>query len=294
MAITLTQLRTFLAVARTGAVHAAARQLYVSQPSVSAALAALEREVGADLVERHGRGIRLTQAGEAFAPYAAKILGLVSAGQRAALETVRPEASRVRIVAVSTAGEFVLPPLIQAHRALRPEVEVLLEVANRKTVLERLESWSADIGVGGRPQGADVVGRAFLDNRLVVVGREVPRSLDDAVWLLREEGSGTRAATEAFLAERRIEPRDVLTLGSNGAIKQALLLGLGITLVSDWAVARELADGRLVQIPARGTPLVRPWYALRPRGPSPRPAVRDFLAFLHSEAARQVAQRTIS
>lgn len=293
MAVTHTQLRAFVAVARAGSVHAAAEHLFVSQPSVSAALAALARELDVQLVERHGRGVRLTEAGEAYLPYATQVLGLVDEGREAAHEAVRREGARVRVVAVNTAGEYLLPPLIQAFRGCAPRVEVLLEIGNRRTLLDRLVSHGADIGVGGRAPGREISGEAFLENELIVVGRTVPDDLGQAVWLLREEGSGTRAATERFLAERGLEPAELLTLGSNGAVKQALAIGLGVTLISAHAVSRELGAGSLVRIPAPGTPLVRPWYVLHVRGRPLRPAVESFRAFLLSPEAREAIEKAL-
>lgn len=293
MAVTHTQLRAFVAVARAGSVHAAAEHLFVSQPSVSAALAALARELDVPLVERHGRGVRLTEAGEAYLPYATQVLGLVDEGREAAHEAVRREGARVRVVAVNTAGEYLLPPLIQAFRSCAPRVEVLLEIGNRRTLLDRLVGHEADIGVGGRAPGREITGEAFLENELIVVGRTVPDDLGQAVWLLREEGSGTRAATERFLADRGLEPAELLTLGSNGAVKQALAIGLGVTLVSAHAVSRELRAGSLVRIPAPGTPLVRPWYVLHPRERLLRPAVERFRDFLLSQEARQAIDKAL-
>jgi len=293
MAVTLTQLRAFAALARAGSVHEAARQLFVSQPSVSAALAALEREVGSELIERHGRGVRLTAAGLAYAPYAEAMLGLLEQGQQAAREAERPALARVRVIAVNTAGEYLLPPLIQAYRRVEPDVEVLLEIGNRRTVLDHVEARKADLGIGGRPHGRRLEGRPFLDNELVVVGREPVEDLDAATWLLREEGSGTRAATEAFLAEAGIEPREILTLGSNGAVKQALSIGLGVTLISTHAVQRELRQGTLIPIRAPGTPIVRPWYTLVADGAQLRPPVRRFREFMHSGVAREAIDKSL-
>ncbi len=291
--ITVTQLRAFLAVARAGGVQAAAEQLHVSQPSVSAALSALARELGAELLEREGRGVRLTEAGTAFEPYAAQVLGLLDRGREAALEADGERRARIRVISVHTAGEYLLPPLIQAYRELEPGAEILLEIANSETVLERLASHRADLGIGGSPNVRDIVGEPFLDNELVVVGREVPEDLGKVTWLLREPGSGTRAATERFLAERKLEPPERLTLGSNGAIKRALGIGLGVTLISAHAVARELRDGQLVQIPARGTWFVRRWNVLLARTLPPRPAVQAFRDFLHSEAAREAIEQAL-
>jgi len=283
--ITVTQLRAFLAVARAGGVQSAAEQLHVSQPSVSAAVAALAREVGAELVERDGRGVRLTDAGRAFEPYAAQVLGLLEQGRQAAVETDAQRQARIRVAAVHTAGEYLLPPLIQAYRKFEPDAEILLEIGNNAAVLERLTTHGADVGIGGEPAIREVVGEPFLENELIVVGREEPDELSTATWLLREPGSGTRAATERLLTEKQLEPT-ILTLGSNGAIKRALAIGLGVTLVSRCAVARELRDGQLVQIPVKLKWSSRRWNVLRVRDVPERPAVAAFRAFLHSPEAR--------
>ena len=298
MAITLTQIRAFLAVRSTGSVHAAAGQLLVSQPSVSAAVAALASELDAPLFERHGRGVRLTPSGEAFAPYAAEVLGLLEQGRNAAQEAAHPGRSKIRLVAVNTAGEYLVPPLIQAYRQRHPEVSILLEVGNRATVFERLESRRADIGIGGRPPGRRLVGYPFVRNDLLVVGRQTPADLAHAPWLLREEGSGTRLATERLLADLGMSEDggstpELLTLGSNGAVKQALAIGMGVTLISRFAVARELREGALTEISVPGTPLRRPWHVLLPQASLIPSGVRAFGEFLRSEPCRKIIEKLL-
>lgn len=298
MAVTLTQIRAFLAVKNTGSVRAAAGQLLVSQPSVSAAVASLARELGTVLFERYGRGVRPTESGEAFAPYAAQVLGLLEQGRNAAQEAAHLENSRVRLVAVNTAGEYLAPPLIQAYRQLHPGVSILLEVGNRATVFERLESRRADIGIGGRPPSRSLAGYPFVGNELVVVGREIPADLARTPWLLREEGSGTRLATERLLADLNLSCAEAgapqfLTLGSNGAIKQGLVVGLGVALISRFAVAPELRNGTLREIGVAGTPLTRPWHVLFPASGPRRPAVRAFGKFLQSAQGRRVIEKLL-
>lgn len=297
MPITLAQLRSFLAVRGAGSVHAAAGELLVSQPTVSAAISALGHELGVVLVERHGRGVRLTDSGEAFAPYAAQVLGLIEQGRSAAQEAARPEHSRIRLGAVNTAGEYLAPALIRAYRQIRPGATILLEVGNRASVFERLESRRADIGIGGRPAGRALAGYPFFGNELIVVGREMPADLASIPWLLRGEGSGTRLATERLLADLGLGAEagapELLTLGSNGAIKQGLAVGLGITLISRLAVARELRDGTLCEIPVPGTPLTRPWFVLLAASGPRRPAVAEFAEFLRSDRARRAIDETL-
>jgi DNA-binding transcriptional LysR family regulator len=299
MPITLNQLASFLAVARAGSVSAAADELHVTQPSISAALAALRREVGVELTQRAGRGIALTSAGEAFRPYAADVLGLLDQGRRAAAEAADRVQRTLRLVAVATAAEYLVPPMLREFTRLHPEVGITLEVANRNTVFERVGSHEADVGIGGRPPpDGRVVGTPFTANPLVVIAapddplvraRSVPvESLGERTWLQREPGSGTRELVTDFLHVHGLRPQ-MLTLGSNGAIKQAVQLGLGITLQSRIAVEQELRDARLGRITVRGGLPKREWFALRAPASPTRPAVAAFLDFVDSYRRRPMS-----
>jgi LysR family transcriptional regulator, low CO2-responsive transcriptional regulator len=301
MAVTLNQLSSFLAVAREGSVSAAAEKLYVTQPSISAAVSALSKEIGVDLTERVGRGVGLTPAGEAFRPYAADVLGLVQQGRRAAQEAADSATKSLSIVAVATAAEYVVPALLGAFASLHPEIKLSLEVANRATLFERVLEHEVDVAIAGRPpEDERIDGRAFLPNPLVVIaapddpaagGRSVrPEELADRVWLQREPGSGTRELVAEFLAGHDLRPR-TLTLGSNGAIKEAVRLGLGVSLQSQMAVASELAAGTLAAIAVRGGLPSREWYTLRSATVPPRPAVELFLEFAHGAAGKRVFQQ---
>jgi len=297
MAITLTQLRSFLAVFRTGSVTAAADELVVTQPSVSAAVSALSRELEVDLTEPVGRSIRPTAGGEAFAPYAADVIGLLDQGRRAAREAAETAAQELRIGAVTTAGEHIVPPLMEAFLALHPEIRLNLHVGNRQDVFERVRSHRSDLAIGGRPPGEGVVGDPFLDNPVVIITsaadplaarRSVSiEELARRPWLMREEGSGTRTMTEDFLAGHGVRP-ELLTLGSNGAIKQSARAGLGVAIQSRLAAQLELDLGLLATIdPAVSLPR-RDWYLLRPEHGPVRPPVEQFLAFARREGRRIV------
>ena len=281
--MTFGQLATFLAVARAGSVRGAAAALVVTEPAVSAAVSALQRDLGVELVTRQGRGIVLTPAGETLARYAAELLGL----REQLLREIRG-ARTLRLAAVTTAAEHVVPPLLKAFREHAPQIEVSLEVGNRAQVFDQLALRQVDLAVGGRPPaGAGITGVPFLDYRLVVVAAADHPVADpaDETWLLRERGSGTRATVEAFLEEAGIVPRSTLTLGSNGAVKQAVAVGLGITLLSDHAAASELAGGTLVEVPMPGAPLERAWYVLHREGGPMLPEASAFRAFCRSPEA---------
>ncbi len=198
---------------RRGSVTAAAEELVVTQPSVSAAVSALERELGVRLTERAGRTVRPTPAGEAYAPYAADVLGLLDQGGRAAREAEEARPQTLRISAVTTAGEYLVPQLIQAFRERRPDLEISLDVGNRELVFQRVLDHRVDVAVTGRiPDDERLEGVDFADNEFVLVTsagdplakrRWVPvEELGARPWLLREPGSGTRTLCEEFLASR--------------------------------------------------------------------------------------------
>jgi len=283
--VTLNQLRTFLAVAETGSVRAAAEQLVVTQAAVSASLAALQRSVGMPLIRPDGRGLRLTSAGEQYAAYVHRILGLLDEARRAAAAAADPERGELRIAAVTTAAEQIVPGLLSGFRQVNPHTGVLLEAGNRDRVRALLDHHQVDLAVAGRPEpGWDVRVHAVRAHELVVVGSPDLAAQSRAAagmlewlsrqpWLLREPGSGTRLSTEALLADLDIAP-SALTVGSNGAIRESAAVGLGVTLVSRDAVAQELASGRLAEIAVPGTPLHRDWYLLANPGLLPLPAAR--------------------
>jgi DNA-binding transcriptional LysR family regulator len=298
--VTFGQLRTFLEVVRQGSIRAAAASLSVTEPSVSAGVASLQREVGVGLLERQGRGIRVTPAGEEFAKYAAQILGLYEKAGRRAREKAG-QAAQLRLCAVTTAGEYIMAPLLKLFRERHPGVELWMEVGNLQSVFDSLLSYQADLGVGGRPpDNGDIVGEPILDNRLVVVGAAEHRlskggpydrsQLGGETWLLRETGSGIRSNTEEFLAEAGIDSPSFMTLGSNGAVKQAASTGLGVTLMSTHAVAAELASGALSRLQVVGTPLKRSWHVLYRAQSDHSPSAEAFLQLLRSGTTRKTVR----
>jgi DNA-binding transcriptional LysR family regulator len=297
VSITLTQLRSFLAVMRGGSVTAAADELVVTQPSVSAAVAALSRELGTPVTEREGRGIRPTAAGTAFAPFAADVIGLLEEGRRAAREAAHLADRRLRLAAVTTAAESFVPPLMRAFAQSNDSIGMTLAVGNREQVLDMVLDHRADVAIGGRPprdprvQATPILANDFVlitapDDPHATGGTVDGAELERRVWLMREPGSGTRVVNEEFLAAAALEPQ-TLTLGSNGAIKQAARAGLGIAFISRAAVALELDNGLLASLPVRHRPASRRWYAMCSTVGPRRAAVERFMTFAASPTARE-------
>ncbi|MDB5092180.1 MAG: LysR family transcriptional regulator [Candidatus Eremiobacteraeota bacterium] len=262
--ISLNQVRTLIEVARSGSVGAAAERLVVSQPAVSSALAGLQKAIGAPMVEREGRGIRLTPSGERLVAYGRRIIALLEEAVVESRAAASPDAGRVKLSAVTTAAEQLLPALLSGFRAIAGAIDVELHVANKDRVWDRLNNWEADLVLAGRPpQDGHFATVAVRANSVVVVGPPGRtydlQDLARATWLLREAGSGTRETTRDLFAQLGIAPPAV-TIGSNGAIRECVRAGLGISVLSRDAVAREIAEGTLAEIPTAATPLVRNWH----------------------------------
>ncbi|MFC9972934.1 LysR substrate-binding domain-containing protein [Spirillospora sp. NPDC127200] len=279
--MTEARLRTFVTLADTGSVREAARRLYVTESAVSAAVAALTRELGVPLVRRAGRGLELTPSGAVYAGYARQVLGLLEQGRAAARGAADPGRGPLRLAAVTTAADQVLPDLLASFRARWPEVELALEVGPRRQVWSSLAAHEADLVLAGRPPAeAAATVLAVRPNDLVVVGAPALAAgfaLGSTPWVMREPGSGTRATAEAYLAEHDVAPPR-LVLGSNGAVVAGAAAGLGVALLSRDAVGAHLADGRLVVIDAPGAPLHRPWHAVA--GAAPTATTMLFVAHL--------------
>jgi LysR family transcriptional regulator, low CO2-responsive transcriptional regulator len=305
--MTLNQLRTFLAVADSGSVRAASEELVVTQAAVSASVAALQKSLGVALVTPDGRGLKLTDAGASYARYARRILGLLDEAGRSAAAAADPERGELRIAAVTTAAEQIVPGILSGFRRRHPQTGVRLEAGNRDRVHGLLDRHQVDLVLGGRPEpGWDVVVHAVRAHELVVVaapelaaagelaggpgaGRLLPW-LAHQTWLLREPGSGTRASTDALLAGLDISPL-TLMVGSNVAIRESAQVGLGVTLLSRDAVAAELAAGKLAEIGVPGTPLHRDWYLVAHPGRLPPAAARLVAHALRAAAFHPPAQQ---
>lgn len=293
MAVTWGRLQTFLEVVDSGSVRAAADALHVTPSAVSAAISALESALDTRLFTKAGRGITPTPAGRTLAGYARSLLGLLTEAAGAVHDA---DHAGLRIGAVTTASEFVLPHLMASFVAQHPRVELSLSVLPRNELFTAAAHHEVDLVLAGRPpRGSGLMTRASRPNQLVVVGRP-GLSLDFATitWLLTGVGSGTRDTALALLSRLEAAPPQ-LTLGSTGAVIAAAREGLGVTLVHQEAVQSHLDGGALQTYPVPGTPLVRPWHLSTTADPTA--TARLFLADavspdLVGEAAFTPARRT--
>jgi DNA-binding transcriptional LysR family regulator len=287
--ISLYQLRAFLEFARLGSVAETADALVVSQPAVSAALAGLQRATGVKLTERDGRRIRLTEAGKVFEVSGRRLFALLDDAKRRAHEIADMAAGRLRIAAVTTAAEHLVPNMLQTFRQQQPNVELDLDVGNHARVWDQLRHWEIDLVVAGRPpQELPFKTLATRAHELIVIAPAddtfASLPLGAVPWLVRELGSGTLAVTEECFASLNIDPPR-LTIASNGAISACVRAGLGYSLVSRDAVERDLQRGLLNQIPTAVTPLNRQWHMVVARDRDLPRSVERFVEFAIADYA---------
>lgn len=224
------------------------------------------------LIEQIGKRLYLSEARRTVLEGARETLGAVERLEMANADLKGPRRGRLR-PAVTTTANYFMPRLRGEFAAQHPGVELTLGVTNGEGLLARMAANEDDFDVAGEPpEGARVVCRPFAEKRLLVIARpdhplarlrQVPLArLAEEFFLGRESGSGARAAAERWLAQRGMALRYRMELGSNEAIKQGVLGGLGIAILAEASVAMELAAGALVALPVAGFPIRRPWYLM--------------------------------
>jgi LysR family transcriptional regulator, low CO2-responsive transcriptional regulator len=270
---TLRQLRALAATIRSGSVTAAAQELNVTPPAISLQLKLLEELAGIALLERAETGMRATGAGRELADTVLRIEALLSEAEDAIEALKGARAGHVRVGVVSTAKYFA-PRVLAAFKRAHPGVEIQLSVGNREQTIAALETFAIDFAVMGRPPNRFDVERSIIGPHPHIIvappdhplarRRYIPaRDLSNETFLLREPGSGTRGLTERLLADTGATPAIGMEIESNETIKQAVMAGLGIALLSAHTVSVELEDGRLVMLDVVGLPIMRQWFVVR-------------------------------
>lgn len=267
---TLAQLRSFEAVARLGGVGRAARALHLAQPTVSAQLKELGEAVGLRLFAPRGRGLVLTAEGALLLEATRDLFTRWRRFEEDAAALRGLERGQLRIAAVTTA-EYFLPALIGPFARQHPGIDVELAVENRDAVVKRLERGDDELAAMMLPPAHLSLERwPFLENPLVVVApvghalsqRRRLRLEDLATHprLTREDGSGTRQATDQFLAQRGLTWPPRMALGSNEAIKHAVAAGLGLAVLSRHTLGPDPARDGLMELAVPGFPIRRMWH----------------------------------
>lgn len=295
MHLTLRQLKIFEAVARHLSFSRAADELHLTQPAVSMQVRSLEEAAGLPLTEQVGKKIFLTEAGGELARHARVVAQQLREAEEALAAMKGLRGGLLNIAAVSTAKYFV-PRLLAAFRDNHPEVELRLGVNNREAIVQQLADNEIDLAIMGRPpQEIETVSEPFADNPLVFIAapdhplarlkRIEPQRLAKEIFLLREPGSGTRKALERLFADHGLTIKMRMELGSNEAIKQAIVGGLGVSVLSRHTLALDAPMGQLAILDVAGFPIERQWYVAYPAGKQLSIVARTFLDYLKQAPA---------
>ncbi len=273
---TLRQLELFEAIARLGSFTRAAEELFLTQPTVSMQIKKLSDTIGMPLLEQVGKKIYLTEIGHELHKTCLGISEEISNFEMIAADMKGLKTGRLRLAVVTTAKYFA-PRLLGTFCLQYPGVDVSLKVSNRENLLERMASNLDDLYILGQPpDGADVIAEAFLENMLVVIApanhelakkKKIPlERLAREPFLLREPGSGTRIATERLFVGKGHKLKMRMELGSNEAIKQAVIGGLGVSVLSNHTLESDTPSKRFVVLNVQGFPIKRHWYFVYPAG----------------------------
>ncbi len=291
--MSLRQLQIFEAVVRFGGVTKAAEALHLSQPTISVQVKKLSTAIGHTLIEQHGRKIRLTAIGREVHQAALDVLNRLLELSDSASERDQELKGELRISVVTTAKYFI-PQMISRFVQQHPLVTPHLTITNRANILDRLKSNEDDLFIMGQvPKHLDVKIHQFINNKLVIAAhpdhpltqfREIPiAQLQRERFLVREKGSGTRQILENMFAEQGIQIDPYMELGSSEAIKQCVMAGLGISLLSEHNMRLEMENDKIASLTVSGFPVVRSWYAIHSSSRKLPIIARNFLDEIHSE-----------
>ena len=294
MHLTLRQLKVFESVARHLNFTRAAEELFLTQPAVSMQVKLLEKQLGLALFEQLGKSVHLTEAGQEVLGYARNISQQLDELE-AVLNRMRGLAGGKLRISVATTANYFIPTLLGTFSRRFPEITVSLDVTNREILLQQLSENTVDLVIMGQPPAeADVEAADFMENPLVIVAppehalakqKKIPlKRLQDEVFLVREPGSGTRIAMERFFAEREIQLKTGMEVGSNEAIKQSVQAGLGLGLLSRATIEQELELKRLVELDVAEFPIMRHWYMVHRKGKRLSAVAEAFKKFMLKEA----------
>lgn len=271
--ITLKQLRGFQALLDTGSISGAAKNLHLTPPAVSMQLRELESSLGIPLVEKTDQGLTPTRVGKELNIMSEKIQALMGEYGEIISELSGLDHGNVSIGVVST-GRYFIPNLLVEFKKLYPSINLQLQVGNRELIVGKLENLELDFAIMGQPPEhfsvqSKTIGKhpqiiiAPTSHRLAKKKKISVIELKDESFLLREAGSGTRSVSDNLFKKSRMRPESANEFGSNETIKQAVIAGMGIALISAHAVWVELNQKRLVALDVQGLPINRTWYIVK-------------------------------
>ncbi len=291
----------FEAAARYGSFTRAAEELFLTQPTVSMQVKQLTKAVGMPLFEQVGKRLYLTTAGKELFETCRDVFEKLAQFEMTVADLKGLKQGRLRLAVITTA-KYVAPRLLGPFCERYPGIDVALKVTNHEHLIERLSQNLDDLYILSHPpESMDASCHPFLENPLVVLApinhplaKEKNISIKQLAgesFIMREPGSGTREAVQKLLEKYGVTVNARLELGSNEAIKQAIAVGLGISVLSRHTVTMEGANSQITILDVEGFPIRRYWYVLYPAGKQLSVVARTFFDYLMDEG-RQMAEQT--
>lgn len=289
MNYTLHQLVIFLKIVELKSITKAAEALFLTQPAVSIQLKNFQDQFEIPLTEVIGRQLYITVFGEEIAAAGRRILAEVENMKHSSLAYKGELAGSLTIAVVST-GKYVMPYFISEFLKLHNGVDLVMDVTNRYQVLASLERNEVDFAlVSVLPENLNIERIEIMDNKLYLVANpelaldlknQTPLPLSDFHWIYREEGSATRQSMERFMAHKNVQAKKKIQLTSNEAVKQAVLAGLGVSIMPLIGLKNELNSQQITIIPTEGLPITTSWNLIWLKGKKFSPAALSYLEYL--------------
>ena len=291
---TLPQLSVFEAVSRLGSYTRAAEELYMAQPTVSVQIKKLTDTIGLPLFEQLGKRVHLTDAGRELYATCQGIFKTLNTAEDNFANLRGLKSGRLRLAA-STTGKYFAPRLLAAFVQQHPGIEVSLQIHHRETLLDRMSENADDLYIfTNPPPESEAMRQVILPNPMVVFARadhplakqgKIPfRRFAQEPFLMREPGSGTRMVAQQVFESRGAKPSIRMELSTNEAVKQAILAGLGVSIMSRYTLGLDVEQDQLVTLDVEGFPLEHHWYFVYPIGKQLPMVAQAFMDFARRQA----------
>jgi len=300
MNYTFNQLRIFLKICQMQSITKAAEELHLTQPAVSIQLKNLQAQFEIPLTEIVGRTIFITDFGKEIAEAAENILNHVHAINHKTLAHKGKLTGRLKISVVST-GKYVIPYFLTDFLKQHEGIELLLDVTNKATVIESLEKNEVDFAfVSILPDHMQIEKIELMKNKLYLVGNSTlqfkNRTYDKKIFetlplIYREQGSGTRQMMEKFIMKNKLPVIKKMELTSNEAVKQAVIAGLGCSIMPLIGIKNELQNGELQIVPVKGFPIKSNWNLISLKGKNHSPVALSYLNYVKKEKGNIINEK---
>jgi len=293
--ITLQQMEALISLVEEGSFSRAAKKMLLTQPALTKNIQNIEDCLDARLVNRSNTGISLTPEGKIIYEYAKQIVKLRNEAREKIITLHENTSGSIYITASTIPATYILPRALSAFREKHSDIRVYIKTADSEEAMNMVLDKGAEIGcIGKKPQNKKLVAEPLWKDRLVLTvpsGHRwlekksiAPTELLQEPFIAREKGSATRDVLESYLKETKLISLSQLDvcgeLGSSEAIKEAIVAGLGVSIISIHAIKRELAAGLLFEVPIAGLKMERNFYLIYPRQTDFRPSHKIFMAFL--------------